>query len=74
MTQLAFGQSGGFIDSSSSKIASEVLGGIQKGIDAIGLLNHVPWMMMLLTIFAGLGDHMKAFNDWLKIISLRSGR
>jgi hypothetical protein len=64
MTQLAYGQSGGFVDGSSSDTANEVLNGIQKGIDAIGLLNQVPWMMTLLTTFAGLGGPMKAFNDW----------
>ena len=64
MTQIAFGQSGGFVDGSSDEKANSVLNGIQKGIEAVGLLNQVPWIMTLLTTFASLGGPMKSFNDW----------
>lgn len=64
MTQLAFGESGGFVDGSSDDVANAVLGGIQKGVDAIGLLNQVPWVMTLLTTFAFLPGPMRVFNDW----------
>ena len=64
MTQLAFGRSGGFIDGTAGDVANNVLGGIQKGIDAIGLLNQVPWIMTLLTTFAFLPGPMRIFNDW----------
>lgn len=64
MTQLAYGKAGGFLSGASTKAANEVLAGIQKGIDAIGLLCQVPWIMTLLTTFAGLGGPMKVFNDW----------
>ena len=40
MTQLAFGESGGFADGSSSDTANEVLNGIHEGAYAIGLLCH----------------------------------
>lgn len=64
MTQLAFGESGGFVDGSSNETAKAVLSGIQKGVDAIGLLNQVPWIMTLLTTFAFLPGPMRVFNDW----------
>ncbi|KAF8850804.1 cytochrome P450 [Acephala macrosclerotiorum] len=64
ITQLAYSQSGGFVDGSSSQTTNKVLSGIQNGIGVIGLLNQVLWMMILLTTFAGLGGPMKVFNDW----------
>lgn len=64
MTQLAYGKAGGFLSGTAGTTADAVIAGIQKGIDAIGLLNQVPWIMTLLTTFAGLGGPMKAFNDW----------
>lgn len=64
MTQLAFGKSSGFVDGTSSEIANKVLSGLQSGIDAIGLLYQVPWMMTLLTTFAFLPGPMKGLNDW----------
>jgi hypothetical protein len=48
----------------SSDTVNKVLTGIQAGIDAIGLLNQVPWMMTLLTTFAFLPGPMRVFNDW----------
>jgi hypothetical protein len=64
MTQLAFGESGGFVDGTSSDTANDVLDGIQTAFDAIGLLSHVPWMMTLLTAFAFLPGPMRTVNDW----------
>lgn len=64
MTQLAFGEVGGFVDGTSSDTANSVLDGIQLAFDAIGLLSHVPWMMTLLTTFAFLPGPMKTVNDW----------
>lgn len=64
MSQLAYGESSGFLDGSSSDMANYVVTGMEKGVDAIGLLNQVPWMMTLLTTFAVLGGPMKVFNDW----------
>lgn len=64
MTQLAFGEIGGFVNGTSSDTAKDVLNGIQLAFDAIGLLNHVPWMMTLLTTFAFLPGPMKTVNNW----------
>jgi hypothetical protein len=64
MTQLAFGESGGFVDGTSSETANEVLDGLHTGFDAIGLLLHVPWMMTLLTTFSFLPGPMRIVNDW----------
>ena len=64
MTQLAFGESGGFVDGTSSDTANDVLNGLHTAFDAIGLLSHVPWMMTLLTTFAFLPGPMKFVNDW----------
>jgi hypothetical protein len=65
MNHLAFGQSGGFIDGTSSETSNEVLDGIRSGFDAIGLFSHVPWIMTLLTTFAAfLPGPMRAINNW----------
>lgn len=64
MTQLAFGLPGGFLDHSAGDCANNVLEGIQSGIDAIGLLSQVPWLLNICTTFAGLGGPLKIFNDW----------
>ena len=64
MTQLAFGEVGGFVDGTSSDTSNDVLNGIQTAFDAIGLLSHVPWMMSLLTNFSFLPGPLKAVNDW----------
>lgn len=64
MTQLAFGESEGFVDGSSSQSADNVVGGIHMAFDAIGLFSHVPWIMTLLTTFASLPGPMRVVNDW----------
>jgi hypothetical protein len=64
MTQLTFGESGGFVDGTSSERANDVLDGLRTSFDALGYLSHVPWMMTLLTTFAFLGGPMKVVNDW----------
>lgn len=64
MTQLAFGESEGFVDGTSNKSADNVVAGIHMAFDAIGLLSHVPWTMMLLTTFASLPGPMRTVNDW----------
>jgi hypothetical protein len=64
MTQLAFGERGGFIDNTSSDSANDVVDGLHTAFDIIGLLNHVPWMMKLLTVFSFLPGPMRAVNDW----------
>ena len=64
MTQLAFGESGGFLDGTVSKEANKVVDGLHTGFDAIGLLSHVPWMMTLLTNFAFLPGPMQVVNNW----------
>lgn len=64
MTQLAFGESGGFVEGTSSQSANNVVDGLHLGFDAIGLLSHVPWMMTLLTTFAFLPGPMRVVNDW----------
>lgn len=64
MTQLAFGESGGFLDGTASEVAHGVLTGIQTGIDAIGLLSQVPWIMTLMMTFAFLPGPMRVYNDW----------
>jgi len=64
MTQLAFGESGGFIDGTSSETANNVIDGLHTGLDTIGLLSHIPWMMTLLTTFSFLPGPMRVVNDW----------
>lgn len=64
MTQLAFGQPGGFISGNQSETASSVMAGIKEATLALGLLYHVPWIMTLLTTFSFLPGPMKWWNDW----------
>ncbi|KAJ5052122.1 uncharacterized protein L3040_001881 [Drepanopeziza brunnea f. sp. 'multigermtubi'] len=64
MTQLAFGEPGGFISGDRSEASHSVMAGLEEATSAIGLLCHVPWMMSLLTTFAFLPGPLKWFNQW----------
>ncbi|OKL62991.1 hypothetical protein UA08_01789 [Talaromyces atroroseus] len=64
MSPLAFGDSMGFIKGDSDDIAKSVLDNIQKGVDAIGLLLHVPWLMGLLTTFSWAIGPMRQWNEY----------
>ncbi|BCS24988.1 cytochrome P450 [Aspergillus puulaauensis] len=64
MSALAFGDPMGFIKGDSNDIAKSVLDNIQKGVDAIGLLLHVPWLMGMLTTFSWAIGPMREWNEY----------
>ncbi|RDW83071.1 hypothetical protein BP5796_04562 [Coleophoma crateriformis] len=66
MTQLAYGKAGGFLSGTAGKTVDAVIAGIKDGVDAIGLLYHVPWMLNLVVTFGSIGGPIKAWNDWSK--------
>ncbi|KAL1981812.1 hypothetical protein VTN96DRAFT_2108 [Rasamsonia emersonii] len=62
MSALAFGNPMGFIKGDSNEIANSILSNIQRGVDAIGLLLHVPWLMTTLTTFSWAIGPMRQWN------------
>ncbi|KAL4745630.1 hypothetical protein BDW72DRAFT_186361 [Aspergillus terricola var. indicus] len=64
MSALAFGEPMGYIKGDSNDTAKSVLDNIQKGVDAIGLLLHVPWLMGMLTTFSWAIGPMHEWNEY----------
>ncbi|KAL4902353.1 hypothetical protein BDW74DRAFT_186886, partial [Aspergillus multicolor] len=64
MSALAFGEPMGFVTGESNNTAKSVLDNIQRGVDAIGLLLHVPWLMGLLTTFSWAVGPMREWNEY----------
>ncbi|OJD34098.1 cytochrome p450 monooxygenase [Diplodia corticola] len=65
MTQLAFGEPGGFVDGSADDVATDMLDGMQKGIDAIGILCQMPWVLgILMALATVIPTPMSTFNGW----------
>ena len=63
MSSLAFGSSTGFIDGTSSDVATTILNNIKEGIVAVGLFLHVPWMLTIVETLSFVGP-MKLFKSW----------
>ena len=66
MSALAFGEEMGFVTGEVDDAANEILQNIQNGVDAIGLLLHVPWLMTTLTTFSWAIGPMRKWNEWSK--------
>ncbi|KAK0644859.1 Tryprostatin B 6-hydroxylase [Lasiodiplodia hormozganensis] len=65
MTQLAFGEPGGFVDGSADDVATDMLEGMQKGVDAIGILCQMPWVLgILMALATVIPTPMSTFNGW----------
>lgn len=64
MSALAFGEEMGFVTGEVDDAANEILQNIQSGVDAIGLLLHVPWLMTTLTTFSWMIGPMRKWNEW----------
>ncbi|KAL4877038.1 cytochrome P450 [Aspergillus karnatakaensis] len=64
MSALAFGEPMGYTEGNSNETAKSVLDNIQKGVDAIGLLLHVPWLMGMLTTFSWAIGPMREWNQY----------
>lgn len=65
MTQLAFSEPRGFLDGSAPASERQMLADLQQGIDAIGLLQHVPWVLgILMKLATTFPTPMSAFNGW----------
>ncbi|KFZ12717.1 hypothetical protein V502_06954 [Pseudogymnoascus sp. VKM F-4520 (FW-2644)] len=63
MSSLAFGSSTGFIEGTSSDVATTILNNIKEGIVAVGLFLHVPWMLTIVETLSFVGP-MKLFKSW----------
>ncbi|KKA24572.1 Benzoate 4-monooxygenase cytochrome P450 [Rasamsonia emersonii CBS 393.64] len=75
MSALAFGNPMGFIKGDSNEIANSILSNIQRGVDAIGLLLHVPWLMTTLTTFSWAIGPMRQWNLYSQeLVMLRKAR
>lgn len=64
MSALAFGEEMGFVTGEVDDVANEILQNTQSGVDAIGLLLHVPWLMTTLTTFSWIIRPMRKWNEW----------
>ncbi|KAF2138249.1 uncharacterized protein K452DRAFT_256367 [Aplosporella prunicola CBS 121167] len=68
MSALAFGEALGFVDGCSSELAKKVINGIRSGLNAIGMMVHVPYIMTAVEVFSKLPgpNPMKNYNNWSK--------
>jgi hypothetical protein len=64
MAALAFGKSMGFVKGDSSEVAESILRTFTDGLDAMGLLYHIPWFMNAIGILTSLAGPLKQWADW----------
>ncbi|KAL2794966.1 cytochrome P450 [Aspergillus keveii] len=71
MSALAFGEPMGYTMGESNDTAKSVLDNIQRGVDAIGLLLHVPWLMGTLTTFSWAIGPMREWNQYSESLVIK---
>jgi hypothetical protein len=71
MSALAFGEPMGYTKGESNDTAKSVLDNIQRGVDAIGLLLHVPWLMGTLTTFSWAIGPMREWNQYSESLVIK---
>ncbi|OKL55488.1 hypothetical protein UA08_09188 [Talaromyces atroroseus] len=63
ISTLGFGNSTRFLEGESTEVAKRVFGAIERGVVAIGLLLHVPYLLTVMETFTYHGP-MGGFNLW----------
>ncbi|KAK2793068.1 hypothetical protein FQN52_002216 [Onygenales sp. PD_12] len=64
MSALAFGKAMGFITGTSEGDATEILQNMQEGVDAIGFLLHIPWLLGIVTTFSWAIGPLRKWNNY----------
>jgi uncharacterized BrkB/YihY/UPF0761 family membrane protein len=64
MAALAFGKPMGFIKGEQNDVAQNVLDIMAGSLSLYGLLQHIPWVMQMLTSLGSLGGPLKEWKDW----------
>lgn len=63
ISTLGFGNSTRFLEGESTDVAKRVFGAIERGVIAIGILLHVPYLLTIMEAFTYQGP-MGEFNQW----------
>ena len=63
ISTLGFGNSTRFLEGESTEVAKRVFGAIERGVIAIGVLLHVPYLLTIMEHFTYQGP-MGEFNTW----------
>lgn len=64
MSALAFGKPMGFTTGESSEIADGILNTFTQGLNAMGVMYHMPWLMNALAVLTSLAGPLKDWTDW----------
>ncbi|KAF2443276.1 cytochrome P450 [Karstenula rhodostoma CBS 690.94] len=64
MSDLAFGKPMGFIKGEQNDVAESILKTLSDGLDAMGLIYHVPWFMNAISVLTSIAGPLKAWRDW----------
>lgn len=64
MAKLAFGNSFGYIIGEQSDAADNLLNIMTNSLFAIGVFQHMPWLMNTLGVIFSFAGPMKTWTDW----------
>lgn len=64
MAALAFGKPMGFIKGEQSDVAASILATFTNGVQAMGYMYHMPWLMNALGVLTSVAGPMKEWRDW----------
>lgn len=64
MAKLAFGNSFGYITGEQSDAADKLLSIMTDSLFAMGLFQHMPWLMNTLGVIFSFAGPMKTWTDW----------
>jgi hypothetical protein len=64
MAALAFGEPMGFIKGEQSDAAASILNTFTSGVQAMGYMYHMPWLMNALGVLTSMAGPMKEWRDW----------
>lgn len=54
----------GFTTGESSEIADGILNTFTQGLNAMGVMYHMPWLMNALAVLTSLAGPLKDWTDW----------
>jgi cytochrome P450 len=64
MAALAFGKPMGFIKGEQSDVAASILATFTDGVQALGYMYHMPWLMNAIGTLTSFAGPMKEWRDW----------